>query len=247
MKEILIAGVIALVFSFFGTPALIKLLARHGYGQMIRDDGPQSHHTKRGTPTIGGVAIIASATTGYFVSHIVDGVGISVSALLVLGLVFALGIVGFVDDWIKIVKQRSLGLTSKQKLAGQSLAAIGFARIEVAGPNIGDAAAVKMIRSVMVKGIEALTAECILAANRAGVTDAVIASLDASTKARGWGERADYNFDRMLAHGTRRAAEMEEVARTLEDLGIAPAMTRATMSALPPGGKGTTSFTALCG
>nr|WP_241231044.1 DUF1932 domain-containing protein [Sphingomonas koreensis] len=114
--------------------------------------------------------------------------------------------------------------------AAAALAAIGFARIEVAGPNIGDAAAVKMIRSVMVKGIEALTAECILAANRAGVTDAVIASLDASTKARGWGERADYNFDRMLAHGTRRAAEMEEVARTLEDLGIAPAMTRATIA-----------------
>ena len=58
MKEILIAGVIALVFSFFGTPALIKLLARHGYGQMIRDDGPQSHNSKRGTPNMGGIAIM---------------------------------------------------------------------------------------------------------------------------------------------------------------------------------------------
>ena len=114
MKGILIAGALSTLLSFLFTPALIKILARRGYGQMIRDDGPQSHHTKRGTPTIGGVAIIASATTGYFVSHIVDGVGISVSALLVLGLVFALGAVGFVDDWIKIVKQRSLGLTSKQ-------------------------------------------------------------------------------------------------------------------------------------
>lgn len=127
MKGILIAGALSTLLSFLFTPALIKILARRGYGQMIRDDGPQSHHTKRGTPTIGGVAIIASATTGYFVSHIVDGVGISVSALLVLGLVFALGAVGFVDDWIKIVKQRSLGLRSKQKLVGQSLAAIGFA------------------------------------------------------------------------------------------------------------------------
>ncbi|HEY0624530.1 DUF1932 domain-containing protein [Sphingomonas sp.] len=114
--------------------------------------------------------------------------------------------------------------------AAAALAAIGFTNVEVTGPKVGDASAIKMIRSVMVKGIEALTAECILAAHRAGVTDAVIASLDASAKAQGWGERADYNLDRMLAHGTRRAAEMEEVARTLAELGIEPAMTRGTIA-----------------
>ena len=127
MKGILIAGALSTLLSFLFTPALIRVLERRGFGQMIRDDGPQSHHTKRGTPTIGGVSIIASAATGYFISHVVDGVGISVSALLVLGLVFGLGVVGFIDDWIKIVKQRSLGLTSKEKLAGQSLVAISFA------------------------------------------------------------------------------------------------------------------------
>lgn len=111
-----------------------------------------------------------------------------------------------------------------------ALEAIGFTNVSVAGPNVGDASAIKMIRSVMVKGIEALTAECIVAAGRAGVTDAVLASLDASWKAQGWGERADYNLDRMLAHGTRRAAEMEEVAKTLEELGIDPAMTRGTIA-----------------
>jgi 3-hydroxyisobutyrate dehydrogenase-like beta-hydroxyacid dehydrogenase len=106
----------------------------------------------------------------------------------------------------------------------------GFTRVSVAGPNIGDASAIKMIRSVMVKGVEALTAECVLAAERAGVRDAVLASLDASWKEQSWAERADYNLDRMLAHGTRRAAEMEEVATTLQDLGVDPAMTRGTVA-----------------
>lgn len=114
--------------------------------------------------------------------------------------------------------------------AAAALADIGFTKVEIAGPKVGDASAIKMIRSVMVKGIEALTAECVLAAERAGVTDAVLASLDASSKAQGWGERADYNLDRMLAHGTRRAAEMEEVAKTLAELGIDPAMTRGTIA-----------------
>jgi 3-hydroxyisobutyrate dehydrogenase-like beta-hydroxyacid dehydrogenase len=111
-----------------------------------------------------------------------------------------------------------------------ALEAIGFGNIEIAGPNVGDASAIKMIRSVMVKGIEALTAECLLAANRAGVTEAVLASLNASSKAQGWRARADYNLDRMLAHGARRAAEMEEAAKTLTELGIDPAMTRGTIA-----------------
>lgn len=106
----------------------------------------------------------------------------------------------------------------------------GFSTVNVAGPNIGDASAIKMIRSVMVKGIEALSAECILAANRAGVADAVLASFDVSWKEQSWAERVDYNLDRMLAHGTRRAAEMEEVAKTLIELGIDPAMTRGTIA-----------------
>jgi 3-hydroxyisobutyrate dehydrogenase-like beta-hydroxyacid dehydrogenase len=109
------------------------------------------------------------------------------------------------------------------------LAAHGFTAAADAGPHIGDASAIKMIRSVMVKGIEALSAECALAAHRAGVADAVFASLDASWKPQGWAARVDYNLDRMLAHGARRAAEMEEVAATLEDLGVEPAMTRGTI------------------
>lgn len=113
--------------------------------------------------------------------------------------------------------------------AAEALRAYGFTNVSIAGPNIGDASAIKMIRSVMIKGLEALTAECVLAAERAGVRDAVLGSLDASWKEQGWADRADYNLDRMLAHGTRRAAEMEEVAKTLSDLGVDPAMTRGTI------------------
>ncbi|MBN2972776.1 NAD(P)-dependent oxidoreductase [Roseomonas aeriglobus] len=109
------------------------------------------------------------------------------------------------------------------------LEAHGFTEVALAGPTVGDASAIKMIRSVMVKGIEALSAECILAAHRAGVADAVLASLDASWKPQGWSARVDYNLDRMMAHGLRRAAEMEEVAATLEALGVEPAMTRGTI------------------
>ncbi len=114
--------------------------------------------------------------------------------------------------------------------AVHALTALGFTNIQLLDGPVGAAAAVKMIRSVMVKGIEALSAECILAADRAGVTDAVIASLDASSPGADWRGRFDYNLDRILIHGLRRAAEMEESARTLEGLGIDPRMTRGTIA-----------------
>lgn len=113
--------------------------------------------------------------------------------------------------------------------AAALLQAMGFTQVRVIEGSIGAASAVKMIRSVVVKGIEALTAECMLAAEAAGVRDEVLASLDASERGRSWAERANYNLDRMLVHGVRRAAEMEEAARTLEALGIEPAMTRGTI------------------
>lgn len=113
-------------------------------------------------------------------------------------------------------------------VAMDALATLGFSRVSEAGETIGQAAAIKMIRSVMVKGLEALSAECVLAADRAGVRDAVVAALDASWQEQSWAARFDYNLDRMLAHGIRRAAEMDEVATALEQLGIDPAMTRAT-------------------
>lgn len=113
--------------------------------------------------------------------------------------------------------------------AGGLLRAAGFTQVRVVGAQVGRASAIKMIRSVMVKGIEALTAEMMLAAEAAGVTEEVLASLDASEKARPWGERAGYNLERMTTHGLRRAAEMEEAAKTLTALGVVPVMTDGTV------------------
>ena len=113
--------------------------------------------------------------------------------------------------------------------AEQALCDSGFTHVRVVGSDVGRASAIKMIRSVMVKGIEALTAEMMLAAQAAGVADEVLASLDASEKVQGWGERAAYNLERMATHGARRAAEMEESAKTLQALGVAPVMTRGTV------------------
>ncbi|RQW45673.1 NAD(P)-dependent oxidoreductase [Novosphingobium sp. LASN5T] len=105
----------------------------------------------------------------------------------------------------------------------------GFANVRIVGAEIGRASAIKMIRSIMVKGIEALTAEMMLAASAAGVVDEVLASLDASEKRESWTVRAAYNVERMTTHGIRRAAEMEESCKTLESLGIEPVMTSGTV------------------
>ena len=106
----------------------------------------------------------------------------------------------------------------------------GFTNVRVVGDAVGRASAIKMIRSVMVKGIEALTAEMMLAAQAAGVVDEVLSSLDASEKAQPWAARAAYNIERMVTHGVRRAAEMAESAKTLSSLGIEPHMTRGTVA-----------------
>lgn len=106
-----------------------------------------------------------------------------------------------------------------------SLLALGFAKVRAVGDAVGRASSIKMVRSVMVKGIEALTAEMVLAASRAGVVEEVLSSLGAE-----WEGRADYNLDRMLVHGLRRASEMEEVAKTLQSLGVEPAMTQGTIA-----------------
>ncbi len=101
-------------------------------------------------------------------------------------------------------------------------------RPRVVGPEVGQASSIKMLRSVMIKGFEALTAECFLAARRAGVADQVIASLEASDPEIAWRRRGAYNLERMLVHGARRAAEMREVALTVEALGLPPGLSRAT-------------------
>jgi 3-hydroxyisobutyrate dehydrogenase-like beta-hydroxyacid dehydrogenase len=103
-------------------------------------------------------------------------------------------------------------------------------QLSVVGPETGGAAAIKMIRSVMIKGIEALTLECFLAACRAGVLDEVTASLKNNYPTLDWVKIAEYNLERMANHGERRAAEMEEAAATLRELGIDPLMVEATVA-----------------
>jgi 3-hydroxyisobutyrate dehydrogenase-like beta-hydroxyacid dehydrogenase len=102
-------------------------------------------------------------------------------------------------------------------------------RPTITGGKVGDASSVKMLRSVMIKGLEALTAECLLAARRAGVEEAVLASLQASDPGIDWRARGAYNLERMMVHGARRAAEMDEVRVTLQELGIPDWMSRGTV------------------
>ncbi|MFD4368810.1 phospho-N-acetylmuramoyl-pentapeptide-transferase [Rhodococcus sp. NPDC058521] len=130
MRQILFAAGIALAVSILLTPVLIKAFSRQGFGQEIRVEGPKTHQSKRGTPTMGGVAILAGLWAGYWGSHLIgigyDADGPSASGLLVLGLTTALGGVGFLDDFIKIRKQRNLGLNKTAKLVGQLVAAVIF-------------------------------------------------------------------------------------------------------------------------
>jgi phospho-N-acetylmuramoyl-pentapeptide-transferase len=135
MKAVLLAAAISLALTLLGTPLYIRFLVRRNYGQFIRDDGPTSHHTKRGTPTMGGAVIIGASLLAYGSAHLLTVTPVTVSAVLVLFLMAGLGLVGFFDDYIKISKQRSLGLRTKEKLAGQTLVGVIFAVLALQFPN----------------------------------------------------------------------------------------------------------------
>ncbi|WP_330295975.1 MULTISPECIES: phospho-N-acetylmuramoyl-pentapeptide-transferase [unclassified Streptomyces] len=127
MRQILFSGVIGLFLTLIGTPLLIKGLARKGYGQFIRDDGPRGHAGKKGTPTMGGISFILATLIAYALTKVITGSSPTFSGVLVLMLMAGMGLVGFLDDYIKIVKQRSLGLRAKAKMAGQLIVGIAFA------------------------------------------------------------------------------------------------------------------------
>ena len=131
MRAILLGGGLALLMSLIGTRFAISVFTKWGYGQEIRDDGPTSHHTKRGTPTMGGVVIILSTVIAYFAAKLITMSMPSASALLLLFLFVGMGLVGFVDDFIKISKQRSLGLRSKAKMIGQTVVGVVFGILAV--------------------------------------------------------------------------------------------------------------------
>lgn len=130
MIQILFAVGIALAVSIVLTPVLIRLFTRRGFGHEIREDGPASHQKKRGTPSMGGVAIVTGIWCGYLGTHLVgllvDGEGPSASGLLVLALATSLGAVGFIDDLIKLRRARNLGLNKTAKTIGQLVSAVLF-------------------------------------------------------------------------------------------------------------------------
>ena len=139
MTNILLAGVVGLVVTLLGTPIAIRLFRRRGWGQLIREEGPRAHYEKRGTPTMGGLVILIASILGYVIGHVGAG-GFSApedSGLLAIGTIAALGLLGFIDDMIKIRKSRSLGLQSRAKFLGQLLIGIVFAILAVKVVGIG--------------------------------------------------------------------------------------------------------------
>lgn len=126
MRAILFSSGLAVVFSLLGTRWAIRWFTKQGFGQPIRDDGPTTHHVKRGTPTMGGLVILVSATAAYLVSTLVTGGLPSASAWLLLLLFLGCGVVGFLDDFIKVYTQHNQGLSSRAKMAGQTAVALAF-------------------------------------------------------------------------------------------------------------------------
>ncbi|MCU1543644.1 MAG: phospho-N-acetylmuramoyl-pentapeptide-transferase [Microbacteriaceae bacterium] len=135
MIALLIGAGFSLAFTLLTTPLFIKLFNRIGWGQFIRDDGPKSHHSKRGTPTMGGIVFIIGAVLGYFVGHLIAGEEYTRVAFLVMFLMVGLGAVGFVDDFLKTRNQRSLGLGGWSKILGQVIVASVFAVLAINSPD----------------------------------------------------------------------------------------------------------------
>ncbi len=132
MIALFVAGAASLIFTFALTPSAIKLFRRLGWGQMIRADGPQTHQVKAGTPTKGGIVFVTGAIFGYFVAHLIPApVPVTASGTLAILLMAGLGLVGFLDDFTKTRRQRSLGLTGRQKVAGQVIVATVFAVLAI--------------------------------------------------------------------------------------------------------------------
>lgn len=126
MIRLLLATGIATLVSWGGTRLLIVTLTRRRIGQPIHEDVPEGHTVKAGTPTMGGVAIVAGALAGYIVSDLYDAV-FTWRGLITMGAIAGAGLVGFLDDWLKISNERNLGLNKRAKTIGLLLVAGGFA------------------------------------------------------------------------------------------------------------------------
>lgn len=130
MTSILIAAAAGLIVTLLGTPVAIRLFRLWGWGQRIREDGPHTHMEKMGTPTMGGLVILCGLVVAYLVTRIVF-TGVTAAGMAVLFATLGLGLVGFIDDYIKIRRQRSLGLSKTAKVFGQAAVTAGFVFLSV--------------------------------------------------------------------------------------------------------------------
>lgn len=135
MIALITAAAISLLYSIFLTPLFIRGFRRLQWGQFIREDGPKSHYSKRGTPTMGGLIFISGSIIAYFLGKLIAGEVPSASVLLLILMTVGLALVGFIDDFMKTHKQQSLGLSGWAKIAGQVAIAVLFAVLSLRFAN----------------------------------------------------------------------------------------------------------------
>ena len=135
MRQILIAAAVGLAVTLLGTPIAIRAFRLWGWGQRIREDGPHTHLEKMGTPTMGGTVIIAGILAGYVATRIVFTT-VTPGGIAVLLATVLLGLLGFLDDFIKVRRRRSLGLSKTAKIVGQALVAAAFGLVAVQAANV---------------------------------------------------------------------------------------------------------------
>ena len=121
------AGGVAFLLALFVTPLWIRILRDRSIGQKIREEGPASHQSKAGTPTMGGVVFVGAAVAGYLMGHVGTHIAFTRSGLIVVAVTLASCLLGLLDDWIGIRRGRNLGLNKRGKLIGQLVIAGSFA------------------------------------------------------------------------------------------------------------------------
>ncbi len=135
MRAVVLAGAISACIALFGTPWMIRYVTNRQFGQFIRQDGPASHHTKRGTPTMGGVVILVASVVGWGAGNLITQRTPNVSSVLVVALMLGMGLIGFIDDAIKITRERSLGLNARWKIVLQAVVGVSFSLLALRFPD----------------------------------------------------------------------------------------------------------------